>query len=64
MDGYEYKGTFIDELAEGMCNLRYPNGDHYTGYFKNGKRNGRGALVINQTFKRLEGYWKDDGLLR
>lgn len=61
LDGYSYKGTFIDEVAEGLCEIVYPNGDVYSGQFKNGKKNGKGTLISQG--QRLEGYWTNDVLL-
>ena len=37
----------------------YPNGDEYTGEFKDGKRDGQGTLVYSM-WKKYVGEWKDD----
>ncbi|MDC1114827.1 hypothetical protein OAS60_02070 [Candidatus Pelagibacter sp.] len=37
----------------------YPNGEEYTGEFKDGKRDGQGTLVYS-IWKKYVGEWKDD----
>ena len=37
-----------------------PNGDIYQGYLRNGKKNGRGVLMMKQSGRNLEGLWQND----
>lgn len=34
-----------------------PNGDTYHGYLRNGKKNGRGTLILKNSNKILDGIW-------
>jgi hypothetical protein len=34
-----------------------PNGDIYHGYLREGRKNGRGKLVLKDSDKILDGYW-------
>ncbi len=40
-----------------------PNGDSYQGYLRNGKKNGRGLLILGGGSKSLDGYWQNDRFL-
>lgn len=60
MDGFVYHGQFIDEKPEGLCEIFMPNGDVYQGYLRNGKKNGRGVLMLKQSKQNLDGYWQND----
>jgi hypothetical protein len=40
-----------------------PNGDTYHGYLKEGRKNGRGTLFLQDSQKLLDGYWQDDNFI-
>lgn len=37
-----------------------PNGDVYQGHLRNGRKNGRGMLILSEGDKVLDGFWEDD----
>ena len=37
-----------------------PNGDIYQGYLRNGKKNGRGILMLKHSRRNLDGFWQND----
>lgn len=41
------RGKWIKNLAEGMVEISYSNGDRFTGLFKEGKRNGMGTYLFS-----------------
>ena len=43
--GLKYIGKMSNGLPHGYGKLTWPNGDHYEGNFKYGKRNGMGKRV-------------------
>ena len=43
----------------GSMTINYPNGDHYEGETKDGKRHGKGTMIYSNG-DRYEGEWKDD----
>ena len=53
----------MDEKSEGLCEILMPHGDIYQGYLRNGKKNGRGLLVLGKDKKTLDGYWQNDRFL-
>ena len=42
----------------GSITINYPNGDHYEGETKDGKRHGKGTMIYSNG-DRYEGQWKD-----
>lgn len=63
MNGCDYSGIFVDEKAEGLCQITFSNGDVYQGYLKDGTKTGRGVLIIAPSGGRLDGFWQNDILL-
>lgn len=63
--GYSYIGEFgEDGEFEGFGYLTFQNGDAYSGYFKDGKRNGKGIFVIKKSDERRIGLWSNDQLVK
>ena len=59
---YVFDGIIKNNLPNGYGQMGYTNGDHYFGYFTNGKRHGEGVFSPkNKT--RTAGLWKNDELL-
>jgi hypothetical protein len=40
-----------------------PNGDIYSGYLHDGKKNGRGTLILQDSGKILDGIWSEDNFI-
>jgi hypothetical protein len=53
------KGLVFGDVAEGFAAWQYEDGSRYIGFWKGGKRNGRGALY-RPDGTVAEGLWKDD----
>jgi len=56
------KGLVFGDAAEGFASWQYEDGSRYIGFWKGGKRNGRGALY-KPDGTVAEGLWKDDAFL-
>ncbi|WP_372367721.1 protein kinase [Candidatus Uabimicrobium sp. HlEnr_7] len=54
-----YEGEWYDGLPHGQGTLEWINGDKYQGEIKNGKRSGRGHMVLSCNSEYL-GQWKDN----
>jgi hypothetical protein len=46
-DGYYYEGEWERNQQEGSGTSLYQNKDKYQGYFKEGKKNGRGTYTFS-----------------
>ena len=60
-----FVGHYKAGYPDGFGRYSYANGDVYTGYFKKGKKFGKGTFVIknagaNNTDSIIDGYWKDN----
>ena len=55
--GTIYEGIWKDNQIEGICKIRYNNGDIYEGQFSYGKENGVGVKFIISSGERYEGQW-------
>lgn len=57
-----YIGSFKNGLPEGKGKCVYKNGYIYQGYWKEGKKDGKGkfTIIINEKKQILTGYWKND----
>lgn len=63
VDGTVYEGTWAyDEFVNGKCS--YINGDVYEGELKYGGRDGQGEYIVKKNWRRMEGRWSSDSLLR
>jgi radial spoke head protein 1 len=58
--GAPYK--FDQKLIPLTChaNVRFPNKDAYTGYYKEGKKCGHGVYLYFENGDKYDGNWKDD----
>ena len=56
-----YIGNFQKGLPEGKGVYKYKNGNVFTGYWKNGRKNGRGEFktVVYGKSNIISGFWKD-----
>lgn len=55
-----YKGEFVQDKAEGECEIVLPNGDVYYGMVRDGRKNGKGTLQLKASSEVFNGYWKND----
>ena len=55
--GNIFEGVWRHNQIEGICKIRYNNGDIYEGQFSNGKQNGIGVKFIISSGERYEGQW-------
>ena len=53
-----YEGTFVKGLPSGKGLYRWKDGSYYDGEWENGKKEGKGKLVQNDS--GMSGYWKND----
>lgn len=58
---FTYDGEIKNNLANGYGQISYSNGDHYFGFFKEGKKHGKGILSPKGK-ERLYGEWINDEL--
>ncbi|MBS0620635.1 MAG: hypothetical protein JSS61_04150, partial [Verrucomicrobia bacterium] len=58
-DGRIYNGGWIDESPQGYGEMKFPNGNHYAGYWNNGVYEGQGTLKDGKGNVIYEGEWKD-----
>jgi len=56
-----YSGEFRKGLPHGSGTYTWANGDYFTGYWKNGLKEGEGKLVSGNSI--VEGIWKGDNYL-
>ncbi|TNV79358.1 hypothetical protein FGO68_gene1272 [Halteria grandinella] len=52
-------GEFKNDLASGMCTVKWPSGQYFHGSIQNGKRNGFGFIRYKDGVSFM-GIWKDD----
>ena len=58
--GYVTKSYKDDEVVpEGRGKIKWPNGDKYSGYFKNGLPHGKGTKIIVDKNTVIEGQFKN-----
>ncbi len=58
-----YEGDFKSGLPDGQGTYTWSNGNHYTGKFTKGWREGKGLMAFkraNATDSIVDGYWKKD----
>ena len=55
--GNIFEGVWRQNQIDGICKIRYNNGDIYEGQFSNGKQNGVGVKFIVSSGERYEGQW-------
>lgn len=41
----KYEGEWVDDQLEGFGKETWPDGSHYSGYYKNGLKHGRGTFI-------------------
>ena len=58
-----YDGDFVAGLPHGKGTYTWPNGNVFNGEFLNGKKEGKGILVVkreNLKDSTIEGFWEND----
>lgn len=55
--GNIFEGIWKQNQIDGICKIKYNNGDIYEGQFSNGKHNGVGVKFIVSSGERYEGQW-------
>ena len=56
----KYQGEMLNDSFNGYGIYHYPNGNYYMGFWKNGKRNGDGALYYKNGDLKYEGTFIND----
>ena len=52
------EGVYLDANSlDGYVRIIYSNGDYYIGGYANGKFQGKGMMVVNQTGEKRNGVW-------
>lgn len=58
-DGVEFTGTFKANKPNGQVEIKYPNGNVYTGEVIDGVPNGKGVEEVVENKERYEGDFKN-----
>jgi hypothetical protein len=60
---HKFRGSFVNDVMDGKCEVVYADGSRFEGAFRDGRRDGRGTYTFSPGGETYQGKWQADAMV-